>query len=106
MPYGGGNKVHIISKRPLRQFWEKHPDAQAPLEDWRRITKAARWKNLAETRQDFPHADPVGRCTVFNIGGNKYRLIARIYYTNQVLLVRFVLTHPEYSRGGWKNDCY
>lgn len=98
--------MHIISKRPLRQFWEKHPDSQAPLEDWWRITKAARWKNLAETRQDFPQADPVGRCTVFNIGGNKYRLIARIYYTNQVLLVRFVLTHPEYSRGGWKNDCY
>ncbi|MGH9847944.1 MAG: type II toxin-antitoxin system HigB family toxin [Blastocatellia bacterium] len=97
--------MHIISNRPLREFWEVHPDAQAPLEDWWRITKAAKWNNPAETRRDFPHADPVGECTVFNIGGNKYRLIAKNYYEDKVVLVRFVLTHPQYDRGGWKNDC-
>ena len=98
--------MHVISRKRLRQFWEKHSDAQAPLEDWWRIAKAAEWKSLPETRRTFPHADAVGNCTVFNIGGNKYRLIAKVYYISQVLLVRFVLTHGEYDRGGWKHDCY
>jgi mRNA interferase HigB len=98
--------MHIISRKRLRRFWERHSGAQAPLEDWWRIAKAATWKNLAETRRTFPLADAVGNCTVFNIGGNKYRLVAKVYYINQVLLVRFVLTHGEYDRGGWKHDCY
>ena len=98
--------MHAISKRPLRKFWEKHADAQQPLEDWWKITKHANWHNLAETKRDFPHADLVGACTAFNIGGNKYRLITKINYRSQVVYIRFVLTHPEYSRGGWKDDCY
>jgi len=81
------------------------PDAQQPLEGWWKITQHAHWNNLAETRADFPHADPVGACTVFNIGGNKYRLITKINYRSQVVYIRCVLTHPEYSRGGWKDDC-
>jgi mRNA interferase HigB len=98
--------LHVISKRPLRKFWEKHAGAQQPLEDWWKITKHANWHNLAETKRDFPHADLVGACTAFNIGGNKYRLITKINYRSQVVYIRFVLTHPEYSRGGWKDDCY
>jgi mRNA interferase HigB len=98
--------LHVISKRPLRKFWEKHADAQQPLEDWWKIIKHANWHNLAETRRGFPHADPVGACTAFNIGGTKYRLITKINYRSQVVYIRFVLTHPEYSRGGWKDDCY
>ncbi len=98
--------MHIISKRPLREFWENHPDARQPLEDWWKITDHADWKNLAETRADFPHADPVGSCTVFNIGGNKYRLITKINYRSKIVYVRSVLTHSEYDREGWKNDCY
>ena len=98
--------MHIISRKRLRQFREKHSDAKTPLEDWWRIAKAAKWKNLTETRETFPHADMIGNCTAFNVGGNKYRLIAKVYYIDQVLLLRFVLTHAEYDRGGWKSDCY
>jgi mRNA interferase HigB len=98
--------LHIISKKSLRGFWAKHPDAQQPLEDWWKIARHASWQNLAETRRDFPHADPVGACTVFNIGGNKYRLITKLNYRSQIAYIRFVLTHPEYDRGIWKDDCY
>ncbi len=49
--------------RALREFWEVHPDAEQPLEDWYRIAKHAGWSNLVETRLDFPHAEPVGECT-------------------------------------------
>jgi mRNA interferase HigB len=76
-----------------------------PLRVWLKITKRAKWQSLADTRKDFPHADLVGVCTVFNIKGNDYRLITKIYYENQKVLVRFVLTHSEYDKGKWKNDC-
>jgi HigB_toxin, RelE-like toxic component of a toxin-antitoxin system len=58
-----------------------------------------------ETRLDFPHADPVGECTVFNIEGNKYRLITKIRYNKQRVYIIHVLTHKEYDREKWKDDC-
>jgi len=97
--------VRIISKRRLREFWEKHPDARARLEDWYAITRKTNWRHLADVRATFRHADPVGTCTVFNIKGNQYRLITRISYTRQRVYVRSVLTHAEYDKGKWKDDC-
>jgi len=97
--------VRIISKKRLREFWEKHPDARARLEDWYTITRKANWRHLADVRATFRHADPVGTCTVFNIKGNEYRLITRISYTRQRVYVRYVLTHAEYDKGKWKDDC-
>ena len=67
--------------------------------------KKANWENLVDTRADFPHADLAGVCTIFNISGNKYRLITKIYYPNKKVLIRFVLTHAEYDKKIYKNDC-
>jgi len=97
--------MRIISKKRLADFWLKHPDAKDSLLAWYQITKRANWNNLAETRQDFRHADPVGTCTVFNIKGNDYRLITKIFYARKLVLVRFVMTHKEYDKGTWKSDC-
>ena len=97
--------MRIITRKKLREFWERHSEARQPLEDWYQITKHAAWGNLAETRLDFPHADLAGTCTIFNIGGNKYRLITKINYRWKVVYIRFVLTHAEYNRGGYANDC-
>lgn len=97
--------MHIISRKRLVKFWSEYPDAKEPLDVWYRMTQKARWKNLAETRQSYPHADLYKECTIFNIGGNKYRLISKIYYEDQTLLIRFVLTHPDYDREKWKDDC-
>ena len=69
---------------------------------WYRISKRAAWQNLAELREDFSHADSVGDFTVFNIGGNKYRLIVVIKYRWQVIFICHVLTHKEYSQEKWK----
>ena len=79
--------------------------AAEPLDNWYRPTKRAAWKSLAEIRRDYPHADLVGSCIVFNIGGNKYRLITKIKFERQTVYIRFLLTHREYNKGGWKNDC-
>lgn len=97
--------MHVITIRKLRDFWQQHPDAEEPLRRWYRISKKEQWKNLAETRREFPHADRAGVCTVFNIKGNAYRLISKIYYPNKTVLVRSVMTHAEYDKGIWKNDC-
>ena len=98
--------MRIISKKRLREFWENHPAAKEPLLSWYQTTELATWQNLPETKNDFPHADLVGECTVFNIGGNKYRLIAALKYKWQMVYVRHVLTHKDYDKGDWKDDCY
>lgn len=97
--------MHVISRRVLKEFWERCPDAEQPLRDWFKIASKAQWNNLAETRRDYPHADLVGACTVFNIGGNKYRLVTAIIYQIKRVYVRNVLTHSEYNKDLWKKDC-
>jgi mRNA interferase HigB len=56
-------------------------------------------------RAYIPHADAVGSCTVFNVGGNKYRIITKIAYEFYTVYIRFILTHKEYDMEGWKSDC-
>ena len=97
--------MRIVSRKALRQFWEQHPDARIPLESWYRTVKDASWRNITEVRAVFPSADPAGICTIFNIKGNHYRLIAAIHYNLQRVYIRNVLTHAEYDRGKWKSDC-
>jgi Uncharacterized protein conserved in bacteria len=72
------------------------------LSAWYSVAKKAKWQNLAEVKQVYPSADLVGRYTVFNIKGNKYRLIARIVYRSQTLFVVAVMIHEEYDLGQWK----
>lgn len=93
--------------RVLRAFWECHPDAERLLRNWYKVAIHARWNSLRDVRADYSHADGVsGRSgdtlTVFNVGGNKYRLIVRIRYDYQLINVRAVLTHAEYDEGKWK----
>jgi mRNA interferase HigB len=97
--------VNVISRKALQAFAARHADAGEPLDRWYHIARKARWLNLNEVRKDFPHADAVGECTIFNVAGNKYRLIVKIRYEYQNIYVRFVLTHAAYKRGGWNNDC-
>ncbi len=94
--------MRVISRRAIREFVRTHADALAPLAHWYEVSRRAAWNTLADVRADFSHADAVGKYTVFNIGGNKYRLIASIKYKWQVLYIRHLLTHAEYERGAWK----
>ena len=66
------------------------------------IAKARNWKSLAEVKKDFPHADLVDELTVFNIGGNDFRLVIDIWYLGKVVYVKSVMTHAEYDKGKWK----
>ncbi|ACK69355.1 conserved hypothetical protein [Gloeothece citriformis PCC 7424] len=96
--------MRVISRRTLREFWEKHSTAMPGLLLWyERITKNE-INNFDELRQIFPSADIVKNFTVFNIGGNNYRLITYIDYETQMIFIRSVLTHAEYDQENWKND--
>jgi len=94
--------VHVISKKAARLFWEKHPDSETALRGWLRAMRATEFKNLAELRSAFNSADNVGDLIVFNIGGNKYRLVASVHFNRGKVYVRHILTHEEYDRGRWK----
>ena len=97
--------MNVVSRKALKSFANAHDFAAESLDNWYRRARKAKWKNLAEVRLDYTHADPVGKCTVFNIGGNKFRLITKISYVSQTIYIKRVLTRREYGKGGWKNDC-
>ncbi|HEY0545913.1 MAG TPA: type II toxin-antitoxin system HigB family toxin [Pyrinomonadaceae bacterium] len=94
--------MNTISFKAIREFVSSYPDSKASLTAWYKIAKKARWRNLAEVRQIYPHADPVGIYTIFNIRGNHYRLVVEINYQYQQILIRKILTHEEYDQGKWK----
>jgi mRNA interferase HigB len=94
--------VRVIGRKVMERFKRDRADARSPLDNWRDVVSSRDWNNFAELRQAFPSADQVGPQIVFNIGGNKYRLIAMVNFEIKTLLVRDVLTHQEYDRGGWK----
>ena len=94
--------MRIIKRGALVAFWQRHPDAEASLESWYAVLRQASWKTPAEMKQVYANADIVGRRTVFNIAGNKYRLIARVNYRTQRVFVLYLLTHTEYDKGAWR----
>jgi mRNA interferase HigB len=96
--------MHVITRVRLKEFWEKHPNAETSLRLWYKLTSLAQWQNFVELRQIFPSADQVENLTVFNIGGNNYRLITLVDYEYKKVFIRHVLTHAEYDKQNWKND--
>lgn len=90
--------MRIIKKRTLQDFWEQYPDAEQPLKYWFEKVKNANYQTPNEVIVDSPKSDTVGSGRiVFNIGGNKYRLIALFRYKIQTVYIRFIGTHKEYD---------
>lgn len=83
-------------------FWRIHPEARSPLQHWFTVMRKTDYASFAALRTTFPSADQIDRFTVFNIGGNKFRLIAAIHYNRRKVYVRHVLTHAEYDRNSWR----
>ena len=96
--------MHIITRKRIIEFSRKYPDCTSSLDSWYRILKHSTVTNFTELRSIFPGADQVQGLTVFNIGGNKARLIAAIHYNAQRIFIRHVLTHCEYDKNKWKED--
>jgi mRNA interferase HigB len=94
--------MHIITRKRLNEFADKYPETANAIANWYSQMKQNNFASFAELRAMFPSADQVGKLTVFNIGGNKVRLIAAIHYNRKKVYIRAVLTHPEYDEGKWK----
>jgi mRNA interferase HigB len=94
--------VHIISRKRLKEAVVRHPELEPALEAWFRIAKKALWQSLTDVRKTFASADAVEKWTVFNIKGNKYRLITEINYRFRRIYIRHVVTHAQYDQEKWK----
>ena len=91
--------MHIITQTRLRAFASEHPDSDVPLRAWETIMRAKKYKTSHEVKADFGTADFIGHGrVVFDIGGNKYRLVVKFLYRAGQVLIRHVLTHKEYDR--------
>jgi mRNA interferase HigB len=91
--------TRIITERRLREFWETYPDAEKPLKAWRQLMRSKSYAPSHEVRADFPSVDFLkDKVTVFDIGGNKYRLVVTMRYDWEKVFIRHVVTHKEYDR--------
>lgn len=102
--------MRIITERKLREFWQGPETSESkrrerPLRDWISVVRNADWDNFADVRRTFNHCDVYCTCTIFDVGGNKYRVIAKVAYRIKVVFIRFVLTHQEYDENEWQPDC-
>jgi mRNA interferase HigB len=97
--------VRIITESRLTAFWKDHPPAEAALRSWRGIMRRAEFESPHQVKAQFPSVDFLGDgVTVFNIGGNRYRLVVVMRYDHQVVYIRHVLTHAEYDRPSRSGD--
>jgi mRNA interferase HigB len=91
--------MRVISRKTLKDFWEKHADAEQPLKAWFHETKTARWKSFTAIKARHRSADALpGNRVIFNIKGNTYRLIVHFHYNTGIAFIRFIGTHAEYDK--------
>lgn len=94
--------MHVITRKRLNEFANEHPETKTALAKWYQLVKKNDFSSFAELRAIFPSADQVDKLTVFNVGGNKVRLVTAIHYNRKKVYIRAVLSHEAYDRGKWK----
>lgn len=101
--------MRVISKKRLQEFWDAHPRAEKPLRAWLTIVKHKQvdWNRWADVKQLLgAGVDKVDDCVVFDIGGNKFRIVAKINYLCSLVFIRKVMTHQEYdNQSAWYEEC-
>lgn len=99
--------MRVIGLPILESFWKIHPKAKKPLEKWVQVVKQAKWDNWSQLKSTFRTADLVPvrtkKFVVFNIGGNKYRIVTIVNFKGQIVIVEAALTHKQYDKGKWKD---
>ena len=91
--------MRVIAKKVLHDFWARHADSEQQLKSWYRETEKATWKNINALKKEYPSASILGdNLIVYNIKGNKYRLIVKFNFNYQICWIRFIGTHAEYDK--------
>ncbi len=99
--------MNVIALRSLREFWEVYPEAENVLRDWNKLARSVNPNHFADLKTTFGSVD-LARAKddmvvfIFDVGGNKYRVVARIDFEYRVLFILFVFTHSEYTR--WNKE--
>ena len=91
--------MHVVSYKAIRIFCENYPGAKNALDHWYQVARRATWANFVEVKESFNTADFVSPHVVFDIGGNKYRLIAEINFRSGLVFIRRIMTHQQYEKG-------
>ncbi len=100
--------MRVLNEDLIARFVRAHADSRRYLDEWLAVARAALWKAIQDVKTTYPSADggvktrSGGRVTVFDVGGNKYRLITLIIYQTQTLVILELMTHAEYSKSRWK----
>ena len=94
--------MHVIAWKTLKTFGERHTDAAGPLRQWFKLIENGPFSSFQDLRRTFATVDKVGDLHVFNIGGNKYRLVTYVRFDWQRCYIKHVLTHSEYDKGDWE----
>ncbi|OQW92850.1 MAG: hypothetical protein BWK78_00325 [Thiotrichaceae bacterium IS1] len=98
--------MHVIAYPKIREFIEKYSNTKNALQRWYKTLSQENYDHFDNLRLTFSNSiDKVGECVVFNIGGNKVRLIVKILYSIKTVYIKYVLTHAEYDLGKWKPEC-
>ena len=101
--------MRVISKSRLKQFWQApgHADSEGPLRAWYTHvnSKTINWHSWGDVKASFATASLVGNCVIFNVGGNKYRLVTRVLYASQKVFILRMMTHAQYDNEPWQDDC-
>ena len=101
----GTKDMHVISRKKLIEFWKEYPKTKNALETFYTIMDKTNFSHFNHLKQAFPNVDQVGKCTIFDVGGNKVRVIAAIHYDSHKIYIRHVLTHADYDKDKWKTEC-
>ncbi|HUF03172.1 MAG TPA: type II toxin-antitoxin system HigB family toxin [Aridibacter sp.] len=97
--------MKVLGLKNIDTFCRTHSRARSSADHWIEHVIDAEWESLIDIRKTFRNCDRVGSCYVFNIGGNKFRLIAKINFQASIVMVRMLLTHSEYDSDKWKEGC-
>lgn len=96
----------ILGTGKIEQFAKKHSDAKKPLYRWLRIAESGKWNNFSDLKKTFASADLFKKSkaiyVIFNIAGNKYRLVTAINFKGQIVIIKVIMTHGDYSKDKWK----
>jgi mRNA interferase HigB len=97
-------QMEVLQWQKARRFYKKHPEAESPLKKWKQVVLAQgdEWTNFTDIKASFGAADWVEGKVVFDIKGNDFRLIAVVYFQDNKLWIRDIITHAEYDKGNWK----
>ena len=97
--------MRIITERRLREFSVRNKQFESAFRDWIQIVRLADWQSFSDVRNSFNHVDFHNKLTIFDVGGNKFRIIAKIEYAKHLVFIKSVLTHSEYDKHSNWCDC-